>query len=202
MCGCVDVWMCGCVYVCMCVCVYVCVYVCLCVCVSVCMCVCVYVCMFVCVYVCMCVCVYFLLSPQAPFPLFFTHVPFHLFLFSRSWFSWFSFVVIRISALSLPFRRPHDLQQFSEHATFVSICNSCPHTQHVSFSIICPHCTICLHLQHLTAPAQFYRLRSDFLLPPPAFPQRSSASWTPASSSRYSDGLALQLAHHIFLFCS
>ena len=109
--------------------------------------------------------------------------------------------MIRISALSLPFRRPHDLQQFSEHATFVSICNSCPHTQHVSFSIICPHCTICLHLQHLTAPAQFYRLRSDFLLPPQAFPQRFSVSWTPASSSHYSDGLALQLAPHIFLFC-
>ena len=106
--------------------------------------------------------------------------------------------MIRISALSLPFRRPHDLQQFSEHATFVSICNSCPHKQHVSFSIICPHCTICLHMQHLTAPAQFYRLRSDFLLPPPAFPQRFSVSWTPASSSRYSDGLALQLAPDIF----
>ena len=61
-------------------------------------------------------------------------------------------------------------------------------------------CTICLHMQHLTAPAQFYRLRSDFLLPPPAFPQRFSVSWTPASSSHYSDGLALQLAPHIFLF--
>ena len=80
--------------------------------------------------------------------------------------------MLRISALSLPSRRLRDLQQFFEHATFVSICNSCPHTQHVSFSIICPHCTICLHLQHLTAPAQFYRLRSDFLLPPQAFPQR------------------------------
>ena len=106
--------------------------------------------------------------------------------------------MIRISALSLPFRRPHDFQQFSEHATFVSICNSCPHTQHVSFSIICPHCTICLHMQHLPAPAQFYRLRSDFLLPPQAFPQRFSVSWTPASSSRYSDGLALQLVPYIF----
>ena len=62
-------------------------------------------------------------------------------------------------------------------------------------------CTICLHMQHLTAPAQFYRLRSDFLLPPPAFPQRSSVSWTPASSSWYSDGLALQLAPHLFDVC-
>ena len=90
-------------------------------------------------------------------------------------------------------------------------CNNFPNMQHSSasatfirtsniFSVL-PFgrtCTICLHLQHLTAPAQFYRLRSDFLLPPPAFPQRFSVSWTPASSSRYSDGLALQLAPHIF----
>ena len=91
------------------------------------------------------------------------------------------------------------------------ICNNFPNMQHSSasatfvrtsniFSVL-PFgrtCTICLHMQHLTAPAQFYRLRSDFLLPPPAFPQRFSVSWTPASSSRYSDGLALQLAPDIF----
>ena len=103
------------------------------------------------------------------------------------------------------------------HCLFAAhvICNNFPNMQHSSasatfvrtsniFSVL-PFgrtCTICLHLQHLTAPAQFYRLRSDFLLPPPAFPQRFSVSWTPASSSRYSDGLALQLAPHIFLFCS
>ena len=91
------------------------------------------------------------------------------------------------------------------------ICNNFPNMQHSSapatlvrtrniFSVL-PFgrtCTICLHLQHLTAPSQFYRLRSDFLLPPPAFPQRFSVSWTPASSSHYSDGLALQLAPDIF----
>ncbi len=84
------------------------------------------------------------------------------------------------------------MQHSSASATFVRTSNI--------FSVL-PFgrtCTICLHLQHLTAPAQFYRLRSDFLLPPPAFPQRFSVSWTPASSSRYSDGLALQLAPDIF----
>ena len=93
------------------------------------------------------------------------------------------------------------------------ICNNFPNIQHSSasatfvrtsniFSVL-PFgrtCTICLHVQHLTAPAQFYRLRSDFPLPPQAFPHCFSVSWTPASSSRYSDGLALQLAPHIFLF--
>ena len=84
----------------------------------------------------------------------------------------------------------------SAYATFVRTSNI--------FSVLpfVRTCTICLHMQHLTAPAQFYRLRSDFLLPPPAFPQRFSVSWTPASSSRYSDGLALQLAPDIFLFSS
>ena len=83
--------------------------------------------------------------------------------------------MLRISALSLPFRRPRDLQHLSEHATFVS--NFCPHKQHFFrlhplSAFILPlirTCTICLHMQHLTAPAQFYRLRSDFLLPPQAF---------------------------------
>ena len=59
--------------------------------------------------------------------------------------------MFRISALSLPFRRPRDLQQFSEHATFVSICNSCPHKQHIFRLAICPH------LHHLFAHATFGR---------------------------------------------
>ena len=55
------------------------------------------------------------------------------------------------------------------------ICNNFPNMQHSSasatfvrtsniFSVlpVGRTCAICLHLQHLTAPAQFYRLRSDF----------------------------------------
>jgi hypothetical protein len=59
--------------------------------------------------------------------------------------------MFRISALSLPFRRPRDLQQFSEHATFVSICNICPHKQHLFRLAIWPH------LHHLFAHATFDR---------------------------------------------
>ena len=105
------------------------------------------------------------------------------------------------------------------HCLFAAhvICNNFPNMQHSSasatsvrtsniFSVLpfVRACTICLHMQHLTALAQFYhRLRPDFLLPPPqAFLQCFSVSWTPASSSRYSDGLALQLAPDIFLFSS
>ena len=51
----------------------------------------------------------------------------------------------------MPFRRPRDLQQFSEHATFVSICNICPHKQHFFRLAICPH------LHHLFAHATFDR---------------------------------------------
>ena len=48
------------------------------------------------------------------------------------------------------------MQHSSASATFVRTSNI--------FSVL-PFgrtCTICLHMQHLTAPAQFYRLRSDF----------------------------------------
>ena len=43
---------------------------------------------------------------------------------------------------------------------------------------------------------------SDFLLSPQAFLQCFIVSWTPASSSRSSDGLALQLAPHLLDFRS
>ncbi len=94
---------------------------------------------------------------------------------------------------------PHK-QHFSAFPSFVPICLAiCPHMHHLfAHATFDRTCTICLHMQHLTAHAQFYRLRSDFLLPPQAFLQCFSVSWTPASSSRYSDGLALQLAPHLF----
>ena len=47
--------------------------------------------------------------------------------------------MFRISALSLPFRRPRDLRQFSVHATFVSTCNISPHKQHLFRLAIWPH---------------------------------------------------------------
>ena len=59
--------------------------------------------------------------------------------------------MFRISALSLPFRRPRDLQEISEHVTFVSICNISPHKQHFFRLAICPH------LHHLFAHATFDR---------------------------------------------
>ena len=111
-------------------------------------------------------------------------------------------VVLLMSALSLPFHRPRDLPHFSELATSVSICHICLHKQY--FSAFPPFVRIglatCLHMHHLFAHATsdctctLYRFRSDFLLPPQAFLQCFSVSWTPASSSRFSDGLALQLA--------
>ena len=138
----------------------------------------------------------------------------HLSPFSSHTFPFISFFFRALAFLDfslLRFEFPLFHCLFAAHV----ICNNFPNMQHSSasatfvrtsniFSVL-PFgrtCTICLHLQHLTAPAQFYRLRSDFLLPPPAFPQRFSVSWTPASSSRYSDGLALQLAPDIFLFSS
>ena len=105
-------------------------------------------------------------SASGPFPPF-LHTRSLSFPFSFALLIFMFFIVMfRISALSLPFRRPRDLQEISEHVTFVSICNICPHKQHFSVLPFVRTCTICLHMQHLTAPAQFYRLRSDFLLPP------------------------------------
>ena len=136
----------------------------------------------------------------------------HLSPFSSHTFPFISFFFRALAFLDFSLLR-FEFLLFHCHFAAHVICINFPNMQHSSasatfvrtsniFSVL-PFgrtCTICLHLQHLTAPAQFYRLRSDFLLPPPAFPQRFSVSWTPASSSRYSDGLALQLAPDIFLF--
>ena len=73
-------------------------------------------------------------------------------------------LVFLIYALSLPFRRPRDLQHFSDmqhssaYATFVRTTNIFPHVHPLpAFALqFVRTCTICLLMQHLTAHAQFY----------------------------------------------
>ena len=131
----------------------------------------------------------------------------HLSPFSSHTFPFISFFFRALAFLDFSLLRFEFLLFHCLFAAHV-ICNNFPNMHHSSasatfvrtsniFSVLpfVRTCTICLHMQHLTAPAQFYRLRSDFLLPPQAtaivYPGRPRPALATPMAWHYS-------WHHIF----